>query len=527
MAELPKRGDRLRLDGDLVTVETAMANDDGVDLILRGPNGVLKDRTVSWEQLAAAGVAENDGQGEPSGALAGLWGRWMQYASPRLRSAALATRSLKQFAHQDDAVFDHMLPQPRLRFLLADEPGTGKTIMTGMYLVEGRRRGLIPGPSMIVVPAHLGQKWQEELEDFFGVRSSRLTPEVARDPKDLDPRVDVWITSLDLYTHNPDVRRKTAGARASWSLVVFDEAHRLTPTSRYLAAAQELAGRSHHLLLLTATPHRGKEHFFRGLCNLLDAELYPWKSEDEHYDGALKPSRLSFLRRMKEELHDIDGTRLFPDRFAETVPVTLGALELAAYEAVMEYVEEWYGENFTLALSIYGKRAASCLSAAEATLRRRLEALSGSAVQRGHGLVPEVIAEGLRGDRSLSEGFEDPEDLARAEDVVVRAATRDKRGEIAAVDTVLAQLRAAIEHAGTPAKWVTAGSLMSRHGIKPGTGQLLVFSEFADTARWLADRFADARHDAGLALADCLARGAISTTPDSHFDRGDRRRFVI
>jgi SNF2 family DNA or RNA helicase len=335
-------------------------SEDGVDLIVRGSNGVLKDRTVSWDQLAVAGVAENDGHGEPSRALAGLWGRWMQYASPRLRSAASATRSLKQFAHQDEAVFDHMLPQPRLRFLLADEPGTGKTIMTGMYLVEARRRGLIPGPSMIVVPAHLVQKWQEGLEDFFGSLSTRLAPEVARDPRDLDPRVDVWITSLDLATHNSDVRRKAAGARASWSLAVFDEAHRLTPTSRYLAAAQELAARSHHLLLLTATPHRGKEHFFRGLCNLLDAELYPWAPEDDHYDDALKPSRLSFLRRMKEELRDIDGARLFPDRFAETVPVTLGELEFAAYERVMEYAEEWYGDNSTLALSIYGKRAASC-----------------------------------------------------------------------------------------------------------------------------------------------------------------------
>lgn len=176
MAELPKRGHRLRLDGDLVTVETATAGEEGVDLIVRGPNGVLMDRTMSWEQLAVAGVVENDGHGDPSKALAGLWGRWMQYASPRLRSAALATRPLKQFAHQDEAVFDHMLPQPRLRFLLADEPGTGKTIMTGMYLVEARRRGLIPGPSIIVAPAHLIQKWQDELEDFFGVRSSRLTP---------------------------------------------------------------------------------------------------------------------------------------------------------------------------------------------------------------------------------------------------------------------------------------------------------------------------------------------------------------
>src|SRR5437588_11315718 len=207
----PARGERLRLDGELVTIEMASATDSGVDLIVRRPAGALEDRTMTFAQLAAARVPENDGQGSSTAALAGLWGRWMQYTSPRLRSAALATRPLRPFAHQDEAVFDHMLPQPRLRFLLADEPGTGKTIMTGMYLVEGRRRGLIPGPVVLVVPAHLVQKWQEELEDFFGILASRLTPEVARDPKDLDPRVDVWITSVDLYTHNPDVPRQVAG----------------------------------------------------------------------------------------------------------------------------------------------------------------------------------------------------------------------------------------------------------------------------------------------------------------------------
>ncbi len=259
MTDAPKRGQRLLLNDELVAIETATATDTGVDLIVRRPDGSLADRTITWQQLSDARVPENDGQGRSVQALAGLWGRWMQYASPRLRSAALATRPLRPFAHQDEAVFDHMLPQPRLRFLLADEPGTGKTIMTGMYLVEGRRRGLIPGPSLIVVPAHLVQKWQEELEDFFGIRASRLSQEVARDPKDLDPRVEVWIASLDLFTHNSDVRRKAAGARVSWSLSVFDEAHRLTPTSRYLAAAQELAGRSHHLLLLTGhtTPRKG------------------------------------------------------------------------------------------------------------------------------------------------------------------------------------------------------------------------------------------------------------------------------
>ena len=237
---------------------------------------------------------------------------------------------------------------------------------------------------MVVVPAHLVQKWQEELDDFFGIQASRLTPEVARDPKDLDPRVDVWITSVDLYTHNRDVRRKVAGARASWSLAVFDEAHRLTPTSRYLAAAQELAPGTHHLLLLTATPHRGKEHFFRGLCNLLDPALYPWDPDEDDYEGSLRPSRLTFLRRMKEDLRDVDGTRLFPERYAETIPVSLGELERAAYEAVMDYAETWYGENSTL--GPLDLRQAGCVvssgreSHAHASSRC---SVSGSAVQAG------------------------------------------------------------------------------------------------------------------------------------------------
>ncbi len=473
-----------------MTVESSTATDSGADLILRTSDGRLIDRSVTAAQLADARVPENDGLGDSMKGLAGLWGRWMQYTAPRLRSAALATRPLKPYAHQDEAVFDHMLPQPQLRFLLADEPGTGKTIMTGMYLREGRRRGLIPGPSVIVVPAHLVQKWQEELEDFFGIRASRLTPEIARDPKDLDPRVDVWVTSVDLYTFNQDVRRKIAGSRASWSLAVFDEAHRLTPTSRYLGAAQELASRTHHLLLLTATPHRGKEHFFRGLCNLLDPQLYPWAPDHDSYDSVLRPSRLSFLRRMKEDLRDLDGAKLFPARYAETLSVHLQDLERAAYDSVMAYAEQWYGENSSLALSIYGKRAASCLPAVRATLERRLTMVSGSASRRGLGQLPDAMAEGLRGDRSMSDVYEDPDALADAEDVIVGAATRDKQGEIEAIEVLLAQVRAAIDFGGTPAKWTRALEVLDRHGIYPGEGQLLVFTEFSDTARWLNERFA-------------------------------------
>ena len=206
----------------------------GADLVIRRGDGTLVDAVLTRAELEQGSVPENDGQGDARKALGGLWARWMQHAIPRIRSAVLATRPLQPFAHQDEAVFTHMLPQPRLRFLLADEPGTGKTIMTGMYLAEGTRRGLIPGRAVIVVPAHLVEKWRRDLRRYFAIDARRLTPELARDPAELDPRYQVWVVSVDLFTYNPDVRRKVAGPRASWSLAVFDEAHRLTPTSQYL-----------------------------------------------------------------------------------------------------------------------------------------------------------------------------------------------------------------------------------------------------------------------------------------------------
>ncbi len=487
-AALPAPGTQIRVDGELVTVIAATQTGDGADLVVRRSNGTLGDAALSRADLDAAIVPVNDAGGDSTRALATMWARWMQHAVPRIRSAVLATRPLRPFAHQDEAVFTHMLAQPRLRFLLADEPGTGKTIMTGMYIAEGTRRGLIPGNTVVIVPAHLVEKWKRDLRRYFAIEAAQITPEVARDPRDLDPRVSVWVVSVDLYTYNADVRRKVSGTRASWSLAVFDEAHRLTPTSQYLGAARELANRTHHLMLLTATPHRGKEQFFRGLLNLLDPTLYPWDSRETEYDTALRPSTLSFLRRMKEELKDLEGNPLFPPRYAETVPVDLTALEVGAYNAVMNYVDTYYGENATLARSIYGKRAASSLVAAEATMRRRHEALKRPASGRTDAPVPDEFA---GTDGGLSLGVEDDDAWDRAEEVVVNARSHNKNEELAAIDGVIAQIRLA-NISGPSTKWLEAQRLLDKHSIAPGQGQVLIFTEFADTARWLAGRFADA-----------------------------------
>ena len=498
----------MTVDGQLVTVVAATPNLDGADLVFRRGDGSLGQASLDASDLVRARVPVNDAGGHPERALTALWGRWMQYAVPRIRSAVLATRPLRPYAHQDEAVFTHMLAQPRLRFLLADEPGTGKTIMTGMYLAEGTRRGLIPGRTVIVVPAHLVEKWRRDLRRYFAIEVDRLMPELARDPKELDPRVSVWIVSVDLFTYNADVRRKVAGARASWSLAVFDEAHRLTPTSQYLTAARELSVRTHHLLLLTATPHRGKEHFFRGLMNLLDPTLYPWDARKTDYETALRPSKLSFLRRMKEELKDLEGHSLFPRRFAETVQVDLSGPEEAAYTAVMDYVDVCHGENAVLARSIYGKRAASSIVAAAATIRRREEVLRGPASGRTDAPVPDEFVGSSAGWQ-----FEVADDGAwqLAENAVVHARSKDRRRELDRITAVLKTLAQAA--AVPPAKWQHARELMERHDIRPGEGQLLVFTEFADTARWLALLFSDA----GFTVE--VLEGAVSHRERDHLQQ--------
>ena len=134
---LPSAGMQIRVDGELVTVIAATATVDGADLVVRHSDGTLTDAALTLADLASAAVPVNDAGGDATKALATMWGRWMQHAVPRIRSAVLATRPLRPYAHQDEAVFTHMLAQPRLRFLLADEPGTGKTIMTGMYCLGG------------------------------------------------------------------------------------------------------------------------------------------------------------------------------------------------------------------------------------------------------------------------------------------------------------------------------------------------------------------------------------------------------
>ena len=110
-------------------------------LFLRSKHDTIREEGLTAAEAADVSVLKQDGAAVPSRVLAGLWIEWMLGSARSARSTVLASTSLDQYPHQMTAVYDYMLPQPELRFLLADEPGTGKTIMSGLWLREAQRLG--------------------------------------------------------------------------------------------------------------------------------------------------------------------------------------------------------------------------------------------------------------------------------------------------------------------------------------------------------------------------------------------------
>jgi len=230
---------------------------------------ILSSPDLTEAEAEKVTVLSNDGAADSARVLAGLWTRWMAAAAANGDASVLASTPLRPYAHQSNAVYGAMLPQPRLRFLLADEPGTGKTIMAGLYLREMQKRGLVRR-ALVVCPAGLVMKWQADFRRFFGGELRRITNETVQQHGLSDPH-DMWVVSLELAGINPAVQEAIRPDRAGWDVVVFDEAHRLTPTAgTFYQVGRLLAKNTPRTLLMTATPHRGSEWLFRHLLHLVE-----------------------------------------------------------------------------------------------------------------------------------------------------------------------------------------------------------------------------------------------------------------
>ena len=493
-------GQRCQLPGEagVVVIYVVTSTSDGVDLIVTdASSGELRQVTLTSAQVEKVRVIEEDGAAPPEVVLAGLWNEWMLGAVRSARSTVLASTTLKPYPHQMDAVYGHMLTQPLLRFLLADEPGTGKTIMSGLWLREAQRLGLAKR-ALVVCPAHLVIKWKADFRRFFGQDLREVTAETIRQRALSSSDDDLWIVSLNLAAMNKPLRDALHPDEAGWDAIIFDEAHRMTPTAEtFHRVGKELSARVPHAVFLTATPHRGDEWYFRELLHLVDPDVFPTSSEpgsglpkrrrsdqqEPKSAAPLTPGPLHFMRRMKEELVDYDTkSLLFKEREAVNVKVQMNPTEQRFHDRAQELVLTYFPvKGRALAAMVYGKRAASSLYALAETLRRRSDKMG-------------------TGDTSAAEfsGDDDDDDDDANEEQVVAAASVDAKAEKQAIGEMLAELepmlapdRLALDELNV-SKWEPMIERLAENGISPGSGeQLVVFTEYADTADWLIRAFTD------------------------------------
>src|SRR5580658_1554194 len=305
---------------------------------------------------------------------------------------AVHTSLIEPLPHQITAVYEAMLPRQPLRFLLADDPGAGKTIMAGLFIKELIARGDLKR-CLVVCPGSLAEQWQDELYRRF-----QLACEILTKDKLEAARTGNWflennliIARLDKLSRDEDVQAKLQAPDCRWDLIVCDEAHKMSATffggevkyTKRYKLGQLLSTLTRHFLLLTATPHNGKEEDFQLFLALLDGDRF----EGKFRDGVHTADVSDLMRRMvKETLLKFDATPLFPQRIAHTVPYKLSQSEAQLYKAVTEYVTEEFNRAEALqndkrsgtvgfALTILQRRLASSPEAIYQSLRRRRERL--------------------------------------------------------------------------------------------------------------------------------------------------------
>ena len=452
---------------------------------------------------------------------------------------AVHTSEVDPLPHQITAVYESMLPRQPLRFLLADDPGAGKTIMAGLLIKELIARGDLQR-CLVVCPGSLAEQWQDELYRRFNLPFEILTNdnlEAAR-TGNWFLETNLVISRLDKLSRNDDVQHKLQAPEAGWDLIVCDEAHKMSATffggevkyTKRYRLGQLLSGLTRHFLLMTATPHNGKETDFQLFMALLDGDRF----EGRFRDGAHTVDVSDLMRRMvKEKLLTFDGTPLFPERIAYAVPYELSPAEAGLYKAVTDYVREEFNRAEALqndrragtvgfALTILQRRLASSPEAIYQSLRRRRERLESQLREM------EVMHRGGRPTSQLSmkQGYdpEDVEDLDEApedevlaaEEAVLDQATAAKSiAELRAeIDTLkgLERLALNVRRSGTDTKWRQLASLLSEiftvHGqadrvaepdVPYGAGpiprpessprqKLVLFTEHRDTLSYLDDR---------------------------------------
>ena len=521
-------------DGLVTVVDTAWYGSGCVELTYKDAAGHLgsellyRDREPTLEIATAGRPWSFDGDG----GLLRLVSEAQRIRLAYLFDPVLAvhTSIVDPLPHQITAVYKEMLTRQPLRFLLADDPGAGKTIMAGLLIKELLIRGDLQR-CLICCPGSLAEQWQDELWRRFGLTFDVITRESIEGSRSGNPYAEksLVISRLDHMSRNEDIQAKLE--QVDWDLVICDEAHKMSAsffggevkeTKRY-KLANLLGAHCRNFLLMTATPHNGKEEDFQLFMALLDADRF----EGRFRDGVHQADTSDLMRRLvKEKLVTFDNTPLFPERIASTVTYTLSDGEAALYKQVTEYVREEMnradrlmqegegrrGNTVGFALTILQRRLASSPEAIYQSLRRRRERLEkrlreeqlqkrGAAVG-GAGMEGRLHPSHGEDMPTLSE--EDIDDLDDAPDAEVERIEEQIADQATAARTIaelgveiaalgrLEELAVRVRQAGTDRKWDELSRLLQDNDemfdAEGSRRKLIIFTEHRDTLTYLHDR---------------------------------------
>ena len=443
---------------------------------------------------------------------------------------ATETALIDPLPHQRIAVYQRMLPQPRLRFLLADDAGAGKTIMTGLTIREMLTRRLIQRV-LIVPPAGLVTNWERELRDLFSLSFRIVSGSDARtDNPFLGDESNLLIVSVDTLAGERLFARLQEPAVTPYDLVVFDEAHKLSAdrdrdfsvrkTGRY-RLAEALAGLRtdndrwclgwgcHHLLLLTATPHMGKEYPYYALWRLLEPEVLSTPAAFHAYPPDAR--QRSFIRRTKEEMISLDGQPLYPTRLSDSLSYTLTQGEVSEqtlYDRTTDYIATTYNQAqflnrqaARLAMSIFQRRLASSTWALRCSLERRLAKLDAliDALQSGR-LTDEQVSmtqhrlsqiddpfETTTADEDVGDDGHEQHEAAEDDAMgsVLQASLPDLHAERATVQD-LYDLARQVDESGQESKFARLREFL--RDPQYANEKVIIFTEHRDTLDFLVQR---------------------------------------
>ncbi|MET4705863.1 helicase-related protein [Frigoribacterium sp. UYMn621] len=394
-----RTGQRLRgvLPGQPVTLLGVTPLDDELlEIFFRDDAGRTGERTITAADAAKLDLVTDLGDavafdGDPDEFKLAAEALRIKYAALYDPMAAVNSSDVDPLPHQIRAVYEELLPRIPLRFLLADDPGAGKTIMAGLYLKELILRADCER-ALIVAPGGLVEQWREELAHKFDLSFEIFNRQMVDDAQGRNVFAEhpFLIARMDQLSRSEHLREQLTDV--TWDVVVVDEAHRMSAhysswagqvdeTKRF-RLGRLLAETAHNFLLMTATPHAGKEEDFQLFMSLLDPDRF----EGQFRAGVHRTDTHGLMRRMvKEDLLTFEGKPLFPERRAYTVEYNLSEPERELYELVTQYVrtemgraerlaqagDKKRGNNVGFALTVLQRRLASSPEAILRSLERR------------------------------------------------------------------------------------------------------------------------------------------------------------